>query len=58
MPYKPEKYYSRMEIKEQNIKLENFFGFAYVKVTCPVNIKIPLLPYRKPDVGTIYPIGT
>jgi len=54
MPYKPEKYFNDMK----NIKLEDFFGFAYVKVTCPENIQTPLLPYRKPEGGTIYPFGT
>lgn len=54
MPYKPDKFFYDMK----NIKLEDFFGFAYVKVTCPPNIKTPLLPYRKPEGGTIYPIGT
>jgi hypothetical protein len=54
MPYRPEKYFNNMK----NIKLEDFFGFAYVKVTSPKNIKTPLLLYRKPEGGTIYPIGT
>jgi hypothetical protein len=54
IPYKPNKYYPTMD----DIKLEDFFGFAYVKVTCPNNIKVPLLPYRKEEGGTIYPVGT
>jgi hypothetical protein len=54
MPYKPEKYFNNMK----NINLNDFFGFVFCKVTCPKNIQTPLLPYRKPEGGTIYPIGT
>lgn len=39
-----------------SIKLENFFGFCLVEVSCPNNLKIPLLPYKK-DGSTIFPTG-
>jgi hypothetical protein len=42
MPLKLIKYHKNM----QNIKLENFFGYVEVEVTCPTNILKPLLPFK------------
>jgi hypothetical protein len=42
-----------------NFKLTDFFGFCRVKVTCPKNILIPLLPFHDLKTGTtIFPTGT
>jgi hypothetical protein len=38
------------------IKL-GFVSFLKCKIRSPLNIKIPVLPYRKNDGGVIYPIG-
>lgn len=37
-----------------NFQLENFFGFALAKVTCPQNMLRPVLPYSSND-RTFYP---
>jgi hypothetical protein len=37
--------------------LEDFFGFAYVNINCPLNMLRPVLPFHK-DGKTIYPVGT
>ena len=37
--------------------LDNWFGFLKVKVTCPDNLKVPILPFRKDDGTVIHPIG-
>lgn len=39
-----------------NIKLEDIFGFAEVKITTPKDLIIPLLPC-KVDNETLHPIG-
>ena len=39
--------------------LENLFGFVTAKVTCPDHLKVPLLPYKDPKLGTLlFPTGT
>jgi hypothetical protein len=40
-----------------NIKLEDFFGFVEVEVTCPSNMIKPMLPFKF-EGKTIYPTGT
>ena len=40
-----------------DIKLESFFGFAYVRVFCPLNMERPVLPFHQGG-KTIYPVGT
>ena len=40
-----------------NVKLENIFGFAEVKVTTPENMDIPILPF-KVDNETLHPLGS
>jgi hypothetical protein len=45
----------------RGIKLESFFGFAYVRVFCPLNMERPVLPlcFQQYQAGkTIYPVGT
>lgn len=37
--------------------LNNFFGFALAEITCPDDIKIPVLPFKDAD-RTIHPTGT
>lgn len=39
---------------DNSVKLEDFFGFALVKVYCPVTVKKPILPYRYKN-KTIFP---
>ena len=53
MPFEPEFWLDGNEID-----INTFFGFALVKVHCPLNITVPFLPYRDPDSGkTIHPVG-
>jgi hypothetical protein len=41
-----------------NIKdLNNFFGFCLAKIECPLDIKIPILPYRDHNSRIIFPRG-
>ena len=40
-----------------NRTLDSFFGFAYVKVTCPLDMLRPVLPFHH-EGKTIYPVGT
>jgi hypothetical protein len=40
-----------------NRTLESFFGFAYVKVVCPLNMLRPVLPFHH-EGKTIYPVGS
>ena len=40
-----------------NRSLDSFFGFAEVKIFCPLNMVKPVLPFHK-DGKTIYPVGT
>jgi len=40
-----------------NFNLDLFFGFLEVEVTCPKNIKIPVLPHKY-NGKTIYPTGS
>lgn len=40
-----------------DIKLNNIFGFIKARITCPKDIKYPLLPFKK-DGFTIHPTGT
>jgi DNA polymerase type B, organellar and viral len=40
-----------------NRSLESFFGFAYVKVVCPLDMLRPVLPYHH-EGKTIYPVGS
>ncbi len=47
----------RIKWIDDSIKLSDFFGFALVKVYCPVNISKPLLP-KKHKGKTIFPTGT
>ena len=42
---------------DNSVKLEDFFGFALVKVYCPVTIKKPILPFRYKN-KTIFPTGS
>lgn len=41
-----------------NIKLDDFFGFAFAEITTPDDLLRPLLPYRTEEGKTIFPIGT
>ena len=41
-----------------NVDLNNFFGFCLVKATCPIDIPIPLLPFRDKAGSLIFPTGT
>lgn len=43
-------------ISENDFK--HFFGFCLAEITCPKDIKIPLLPYRNMNNQIIYPTGT
>ena len=40
-----------------NRSLDSFFGFAEVKIFCPLNMAKPVLPFHK-DGKTIYPVGS
>jgi hypothetical protein len=40
-----------------NRTLDSFFGFAYVKIVCPIDMLRPVLPFHH-DGKTIYPVGT
>jgi hypothetical protein len=41
-----------------NIKdLNNFFGFCLAEIQSPLNIKIPILPYRDNNNRIIFPHG-
>lgn len=44
----------------KHLKLEDIFGFAYVEVTCDVDMHTPILPYKdnRPPFATRYPVGT
>jgi len=54
LPNKPIARYNDMT----NIPLDDFFGFALAEVTCPEDIKIPLLPYKDTVTNrTIHPVG-
>jgi len=55
MPFEIEKYYSNLN----NINIDNLFGFFEVEITCPDNIKYPIIPYRDKfnSKGVIYPKG-
>ena len=44
-------------INLSNRSLQSFFGFAYCKITCPLDMLRPVLPFHK-DGKTIYPVGT
>lgn len=37
--------------------LESFFGFAYVRIFCPLKMERPVLPFHQAG-KTIYPVGT
>lgn len=37
--------------------LESFFGFAYCRIYCPLNMERPVLPFHQSG-KTIYPVGT
>jgi hypothetical protein len=52
MPFTNKGYISDMT----NIKLDDFFGFIKVEVTCPTSVLRPLLPYRI-NGRTIFPNG-
>ena len=43
--------------KFNNFNLNQFFGFLEVEVTCPKNIKVPVLPHKYNNT-TIYPTGS
>lgn len=53
MPYKVIKFHNNLT----NIKLDDFFGFALVKVTYHKNMERPMLPYKH-EGKTIFPTGT
>jgi hypothetical protein len=40
-----------------DVGLESFFGFAYVRIFCPLNMERPVLPFHQSG-KTIYPVGT
>ena len=40
-----------------NRTLDNFFGFALVKIVCPLDMLRPVLPFHH-EGKTIYPVGT
>ena len=40
-----------------NRTLDSFFGFAYVKIVCPLDMLRPVLPFHH-EGKTIYPVGT
>ncbi|KAH6556220.1 hypothetical protein KP509_1Z195900, partial [Ceratopteris richardii] len=43
----------------QGANLSKLFGFVKAKVTCPDDIKVPFLPYRNPETGSlVFPTGT
>jgi hypothetical protein len=44
-------------ISGEYFNLENFFGYLKIKVTCPKNIKVPVLPCKYKG-KTIFPTGT
>ena len=45
----------RIDLSDRS--LESFFGFAYVRVYCPLNMERPVLPFHEGG-KTIYPTGT
>jgi len=53
MPLEMIKFHDNMD----NIKLDNFFGYCLAEITTPINIDIPLLPYKH-EGKTIFPTGT
>lgn len=53
MPYLP---LNGKVIDLTNKSLDSFFGFAYVNISCPIDMLRPVLPYHK-DGKTIYPVG-
>jgi len=53
MPFKIINVYSNMD----NIILNDFFGFALAKLTCPKTMERPMLPYKS-ESKTIFPTGT
>jgi len=54
MPFKPLEFINDLS----KININDFFGFAFVKVECPKNIKNPLLPYKNKTGEIIFPTGT
>jgi hypothetical protein len=52
MPLKLIKHHKNMD----NIKLNDFFGYIQVEVTCPSNMLKPMLPFKF-DGKTVYPVG-
>ena len=40
-----------------NRSLDSFFGFAYVKINCPLDMLRPVLPFHH-EGKTIYPVGS
>lgn len=40
-----------------SFNLNNFFGYLKVEVTCPKDIKVPVLPCKY-NGKTIFPVGT
>jgi hypothetical protein len=54
MPFKPLEFINDLS----KVNLEDFFGFAFVKIECPQNIKIPLLPYKTKTGEILFPTGT
>lgn len=45
----------RIDLSDRN--LDSFFGFAYVRIFCPLNMERPVLPFHEGG-KTIYPTGT
>ena len=45
----------RIDLTDRN--LDSFFGFAYVRIFCPLNMERPVLPFHEGG-KTIYPTGT
>jgi hypothetical protein len=39
--------------------MDTFFGYILAEITCPKDMKIPLLPFRNKDTNEVlYPTGT
>jgi hypothetical protein len=55
MPHKALNKGKIIDLKHRS--LDSFFGFAEVKISCPLNMAKPVLPFHK-DGKTIYPVGT
>jgi hypothetical protein len=45
------------EIDGRNLRLEDIFGFAEVKISTPNNLTLPILPFKLEN-ETIHPIGS